>query len=289
MKDGPIVYYAHPIDLVDARPAHINRRVREGRELLATQGFVVYDPATALEMRSGLVPHDGVERLNRAVLAQCDALVACYPESRSVGVAMEIEAARVLGLPTLVLTDVGDRSWSLGGIATIDKLDQWAVDDLRASVAIRAAQQIRGPVTAPLMVVKDDAEMPLPARSYPGDAGFDLTCAQQVVIPSGQFRDVPCGISIQLPPNTWGLIQGRSSTLRRHQLLVNPGVIDNGWRGPLFTGVQNLGPETFTVKPGMRLAQLIPLPVTAETMTPLWVRQLGTSARGTSGFGSTGE
>lgn len=282
---APVVYFAHPIDLIGGDPdrAERVRRVRETRELLASSGFVVYDPATAFEMRSGLFPHAGLERINRAVLGHCDAMVACYPEARTIGVPMEIEAARAAGLPLLVLTDVGAASWALAGVDTVCQVDALDLQRLRRKVSAARAQ------SGLLQVVQDCVDGQIPTRAYTGDAGFDLAVSEDTAVPAGQFRDVPCGISVQLPAGTWGMIQGRSSTLRRHRLLVMPGVIDNGYRGPLYAGVHNLGDTAFTAKAGMRLAQLIPLPLTAATMAPVLVQQLDTSDRGTSGFGSSGE
>jgi dUTP pyrophosphatase len=283
---APVVYFAHPIDLTQgfASP-HTVIAVREARGLLATAGAIVFDPATAFEMRSGLEPHDGLERVNRAALAQCDALVACFPESRSVGVAMEIEAARSAGLPILVVTSVAERSWSLAGISSVAQMNmQEARTLVSRAVALKAAT---GP--APMYVRMDTGDAWAPSRSYQGDAGYDLNASEELTVPVGQFRDVPCGISVQMPPGTWGMIQGRSSTLRTHKLLVVQGVIDNGYRGPLFVGVQNMGEAAFQVKVGMRLGQLIPMPLTADTMVPVETDDLDPSQRGTSGFGSSGE
>jgi dUTP pyrophosphatase len=139
----------------------------------------------------------------------------------------------------------------------------------------------------PLPFKLDRPEL-LPTRAYHDDAGFDLIVAVQTTIFAGQFADIPCGAAVQLPSGVWGLIIGRSSTLRKHRLMVNPGVIDTGWRGQLFAGVWNMGTETFVAPVGMRLAQLIPLGNLAAGLVPTEVDELTESERGTNGFGSSG-
>lgn len=127
-----------------------------------------------------------------------------------------------------------------------------------------------------------------PDRAYPDDAGLDLFVSKRTVIPCGQFVDVSSGIAVELPPGTWGLIQGRSSTLRKRQLLVNPGVIDVGYRGELFAGCWNLGRVTQILEPGERVAQLIIIANVTEMVGVRVVDELGEHARGGNGFGSSG-
>ena len=127
-----------------------------------------------------------------------------------------------------------------------------------------------------------------PQRYYPGDAGFDLVCSEDVKVGFRAFVDVPCGVSVALPPGVWALIIGRSSTLRQRELMVAPGVIDNGWRGPLFAGVWNLGRTPTEVRAGDRVAQLIPFPLTAAELALERVGELPPGDRGDAGFGSTG-
>lgn len=125
-------------------------------------------------------------------------------------------------------------------------------------------------------------------RHYGGDAGHDLICAERVVIHPGDFADVDCGVTVALPPDTWGLITGRSSTFRKHRLHVVQGVIDNGYRGPLKTGLCNLGEKTHVVEVGDQLAQLIVMPLLKPV---LWraerLEDLPRGDRGEAAYGST--
>lgn len=141
-----------------------------------------------------------------------------------------------------------------------------------------------------LIVRLDHEEAKPPTLAYDGDAGLDLVTSEATRIPVGQFRDVPCGVSLQLPVGHWGLIKGRSSTLRRRGLLVNDAVIDNGYTGPIYVGVWNLGEVAAEVQPGERIAQLVlceiaRVPVTVVDSDAELVSRDGRSG---GGFGSTG-
>ena len=289
---SPVCYLAHPIDLRDDFEP-INADYVRG--LLREAGFVVYSPARAFQTPSdaGLSPK--VHRVNQVAVNQADALVALYPEDKGIGTAMELQQAVSREIPVLVITRAAERSWVLTGLAESERVRvvrypgkgehfQW----LRG--AVDQWPKVRQVLPLPFQV-QDGAQ--LPTIAYPGDAGFDLYALGQHLIEPGEFVDVPCGCSVQLPAGVWGFLIGRSSTLRKHELLVNPGIIDTGYRGSLYAGVRNMGPEVFEVKHGMRLAQLIPLPNLASgpeiDLAPTSVRRLDESARGVAGFGSSGE
>lgn len=126
-----------------------------------------------------------------------------------------------------------------------------------------------------------------PIKSHPGDAGYDLTVTETTIIKPGQFKDLPTNVWCAMPPRWWGLIQGRSSSLRKLGLMVNPGIIDNGYRGELFAGAFNLGPTNVVVEIGQRVAQFIPMH--QPELIPAWSDQSPPHGeRGSRGFGSTG-
>jgi deoxyuridine 5'-triphosphate nucleotidohydrolase len=131
-------------------------------------------------------------------------------------------------------------------------------------------------------------EMCAPIRHYSGDAGFDLIVSETVYVPVGDFMDIPLGISVELPPGVWAMLTGRSSTLRRRGLLVTMGIIDNGYRGPLYAGCQNVSREGQRIGRGERIAQLIPYRLESSGLDLEQVYALGESDRGANSFGSTG-
>lgn len=129
----------------------------------------------------------------------------------------------------------------------------------------------------------------LPVQSFEGDAGFDLWCSETTRIVYKGFADVPCGISIELPPGIWAMIVGRSSTIRRRRILVTQAIIDNGYRGPIFVAAQNLADGAVVIEKGERIAQLIPFELTSGDLQFEYVDELSASDRGAAGFGSSGD
>ncbi len=128
----------------------------------------------------------------------------------------------------------------------------------------------------------------LPSKSHHDDAGFDLYCTEDMIVPGLEFRDLPCGIAIEVPTGYWSLITGRSSTFRRRGLLVVEGIVDTGFRGEIFVGVINIGSEPVAVQAGERLGQLLIFHHGGLGWPVVDVERLSTSIRGESGFGSTG-
>ena len=135
--------------------------------------------------------------------------------------------------------------------------------------------------------LRDDAV--LPGRAYPGDAGLDLVACERVVVPPGARAVVPTGLAVAIPEGHAGLVTPRSGLAVRHGLsMVNgPGLIDSGYRGELRVVLLNTDREaTFTVEPGMRVAQLVVVPVPELTLVE--VDELPETERGVAGFGSSG-
>lgn len=135
----------------------------------------------------------------------------------------------------------------------------------------------------------DSEDAKSPHKEHLGDAGWDLYVSRPCVIPPGATVDVHTDIRMDMPPYLYARITGRSSTLRKHKLLVNEGIIDNGYIGELFVCVHNLGDKPFEVKKGMRLAQI--LFHTIEDVRWSQVQEIHPkpNSRGENGFGSTGE
>ena len=128
-----------------------------------------------------------------------------------------------------------------------------------------------------------------PEKQHKGDAGWDLYTSEECVIQPGETKDVHTGVYMRMPPFLFARITGRSSSLRKYSLLVNEGIIDNGYTGELFVCVHNLSNTPITIERGMRVAQV--LFHTIEDVRWCAVDELKPSAdkRGDAGFGSTGK
>jgi dUTP pyrophosphatase len=105
----------------------------------------------------------------------------------------------------------------------------------------------------------------------------------------GEFKLVPCGIAIAVPPGFEAQVRPRSGLASRHGVTVlnAPGTIDCDYRGEVKALLINHGPERFVIEPGMRIAQLV---VTSVTRVE-WelAEDLDGTSRGTGGFGHTGQ
>jgi len=280
-----VLYLAEPIDQSDYGPwkEAVSTVVTAATE----RGWLVFRPATAWRVHAKASIGPEIEQTNRFVLEQAGALVAILPKGvPTIGVPRELEYAADCLIPALVVSD--HQSWSMYDCDVATLGDKDAVSGWLAT--LQAVVSMGGP--RPLVFTSDGGKMP--TRSHPGDAGYDLYVSEEVTIEPGEFADVPCGIRVSLPPRVWGRITGRSSTLRKRQLLVAEGVIDTGYRGPIYSGVWNLGDEPHVVQPGERIAQLVLHDNIAGRYQAIEVpgRQFDRipgDGRGEAGFGSSGD
>jgi len=129
----------------------------------------------------------------------------------------------------------------------------------------------------------------LPSRAYANDVGWDLYVSSKlVIIGPGKFVDVSTGIRVQLPPEMWLRITGRSSTIREYNLIIQEGIIDTGYTGELFVGVINKNNVSVVLQKGDRIAQLIPHRSTRINWRKIpEVELISIDGRASSGFGST--
>jgi dUTP pyrophosphatase len=138
----------------------------------------------------------------------------------------------------------------------------------------------------PVQRLHEDAV--LPKQAYSGDAGLDLSACERVVIEPGEREAVGTGMAVAIPQGHAGLVTPRSGLAARHGLTIvnTPGLIDSGYRGELRVVLLNTDrSEPFTVEPGMRIAQLVVVPVPAVELVEL--DELPASERGVRGFGSS--
>ena len=130
----------------------------------------------------------------------------------------------------------------------------------------------------------------LPVRMTEHAAGFDLCAAvrESVVLQPGEIKLVPCGFSMAVPPGYEAQVRPRSGLSTKFGItMINaPGTIDADYRGEVHVPLINHGKAAFTVERGMRIAQMLILPVPHVDLVE--VEELDETARGQGGFGHTG-
>ena len=141
-------------------------------------------------------------------------------------------------------------------------------------------------IELPIQKLRDDAVVP--ARAYAGDAGLDLAACERVRLGPGERALVGTGLAVAIPDGHAGFVQPRSGLAAKHGITIvnTPGLVDAGYRGELKVILLNTdAQEPFVVEPGMRIAQLVVVPV--PEVVPVEVDALPESERGEKGFGSS--
>lgn len=125
-----------------------------------------------------------------------------------------------------------------------------------------------------------------PTRGSDEAAGYDLYSYEEKRIIPHTTQLIDTGISIRVPEETYGRIAPRSSVSKKG-ILVNAGVIDRDYRGPVKIMLHNLSNNDYVINKNDRIAQLI----LEQIKTPLveLVEELDDTIRGEGGFGSTGK
>ena len=135
-----------------------------------------------------------------------------------------------------------------------------------------------------------NADVPLPAYQSQDAVGMDLHAAvpEPVTVAPGAVAGIPCGFAMALPPGYEAQVRPRSGLASRHGVtLVNsPGTVDADYRGEVRVPLINLGRADFTVERGMRVAQMVVLPL--PPVRWMEVDALDDTDRGAGGFGHTG-
>lgn len=162
--------------------------------------------------------------------------------------------------------------------------------------------------------IKRVKDVELPKYAKPGDSGFDLVAAEDVVINPGETKVIPTGLAFEIPPGYEMQVRPRSGMTRDTKLRVALGTIDSGFRGEVGVIADNVSIVEYASQPrvlkgafigdndfnvtkvtkyevikiskGERIAQGVIAPVIIAHFDE--VDELSHSERGTNGYGSTG-
>ncbi|KII16070.1 MULTISPECIES: dUTP diphosphatase [Phaeobacter] len=138
-----------------------------------------------------------------------------------------------------------------------------------------------------------DRDVPLPAYQTAEAAGADLRAnlpdRARLTLAPGARALVPTGLRLEIPQGYEVQIRPRSGLALKHGITLPnaPGTIDSDYRGPLGVIVMNAGDAPFEIAHGDRIAQMVVAPVLQARFQ--LVNSLSDSARGSGGFGSTGQ
>jgi dUTP pyrophosphatase len=140
-------------------------------------------------------------------------------------------------------------------------------------------------MTMELRVKRIHPEAKLPVYGHSGDAGLDLFSVVDCELRPGEVFAVPTGVQVAIPAGHVGLVWDKSgiSLQSVHRLA---GVVDSGYRGEIQVVMINLGGAPFTIRKGMKIAQMLVQPVAAVSV--IEADALDDTSRGEGGFGSTG-
>ena len=136
--------------------------------------------------------------------------------------------------------------------------------------------------------MEDALDLPLPKRATPLSSGLDLHANMDVTILPGERKLIPTGIKIAMPSGYEAQIRPRSGLALRHGISIPnaPATVDADYRGELKVILINLGGETFEIKRGDRIAQMVICPVAMVEFAE--VDSLPSTMRGDGGFGHSG-
>ena len=140
----------------------------------------------------------------------------------------------------------------------------------------------------PIKILNKNAKTP--TKGSERAAGHDLYAAieEPVEIRPHETEKISTGLSMALPPDTFGAIFARSGLATKKGLRPanDVGVIDEDYRGELKIPIHNNGDNYQEIIPGERIAQLVVQPYTPVSI--LERKELSKTKRGNNGFGSTG-
>lgn len=144
------------------------------------------------------------------------------------------------------------------------------------------------PITIRLKRLDHGAGLPVPAYATQGAAGMDVVAAEELDLMPGQRHAVATGFAMAIPDGYEVQVRPRSGLAFKHGITVpnTPGTIDSDYRGELKVLLINHGDAPFPIRRGDRIAQLVAAPVQRAGFAE--VDDLGDTARGAGGFGSTG-
>ncbi len=139
--------------------------------------------------------------------------------------------------------------------------------------------------TAERVRVVLDRGAKMPTRAHSADAGLDIYSPVDAVIYPGESATIDTKVRIAIPRGYVGFLKSKSGLNVKYSV-TSEGVIDSGYTGTIAVKLYNHGNVIFKVEQGMKISQLVLLPIITPEL--VLVDSLDQTDRGEGGFGSTG-
>lgn len=141
------------------------------------------------------------------------------------------------------------------------------------------------------MKIQKTRQVKTPNRGTSKSAGIDFYVPddfEPVVLFNGDSILIPSGIKAQIPENHMWLALNKSGVATKLGLTVGAQVIDEDYEGEIHLHVIKNTNKLATIEPGMKLVQLVLVPVLYENIEVVDFLESRNTERGDGGFGSTG-
>jgi dUTP pyrophosphatase len=160
------------------------------------------------------------------------------------------------------------------------------------SGTIEHMQHKRNAIKLKILDPRLGSEIPLPEHATDGSAGMDLRACvdDSTTISPGETVLIPTGFAMHISDSGMAaVILPRSGLGHKHGLVLGNlvGLIDSDYQGQVFVSCWNRSATEFIIEAGMRIAQLVFVPVVMADFEV--VDSFETSQRGAGGFGHTGK
>jgi dUTP pyrophosphatase len=141
------------------------------------------------------------------------------------------------------------------------------------------------------MKIQKVREVKTPNRGTPESAGIDFYVPEdfkEKIIGIGDSVLVPSGIKASIPTGHMWLALNKSGVATKLGLQVGAQVVDEDYEGEIHLHVTKITHGNVKIEPGMKLIQLVLVPISYENIELVDELQSRNTQRGSGGFGSTG-
>jgi len=137
-----------------------------------------------------------------------------------------------------------------------------------------------------LKIKKLDKHASLPEYALDSDICFDIRAIETTSIKPFEQKEIRTGLAMEIPTGYVGLVRDRAGIVTKLGSHVIAGTFDPSYREEVTILVINFGPDEIQIEEGMKIAQILILPVNKLKIKE--VKELSKTKRVGRKFGSTG-